>query len=74
MEILVPPPGWRIVMKTIFKLGLVAAILITCNTGAVRAASLVKVSLWDKGASTEMPIGLVYATPGLDMTKATIWA
>ena len=59
-------------MKTIFKLGLVAAILITCNTGAVRAASLVKVSLWDKGASTEMPIGLVYATPGLDMTKATM--
>ncbi|WP_457154945.1 sulfocyanin-like copper-binding protein [Mesorhizobium sp. P5_C1] len=28
--------------------------------------------MWDKGAGMEMPMGLAYATPGLDITKATM--
>ncbi|MDG4887961.1 MULTISPECIES: plastocyanin/azurin family copper-binding protein [unclassified Mesorhizobium] len=59
-------------MKTISRLGFGAAMLIAASTGSVWAASRVQVSLWDKGASTEMPMGLAYATPGLDMTKATM--
>ncbi|MDF2389279.1 hypothetical protein JMG10_48170 [Nostoc ellipsosporum NOK] len=58
-------------MTSLSKLGLVAAMFMTCSS-AVQAASLVKVSLWDKGASTEMPMGMAYATPGLDISKATM--
>ncbi|MBZ9798497.1 plastocyanin/azurin family copper-binding protein [Mesorhizobium sp. ES1-4] len=50
--------------------GLAAAMLMA--GGAVQAAALVQVSLWDKGASMEMPMGLAYATPGLDLAKATM--
>jgi uncharacterized cupredoxin-like copper-binding protein len=50
-------------------LGLAAAMLMAGNAGA---AELVQISLWDKGASTEMPMGLTYATPGLDLSKATM--
>ena len=62
-------------MKTILRraaLGLAAAMLMAGSAGAVQAASLVQISLWDKGASTEMPMGLTYATPGLDLAKATM--
>ena len=59
-------------MKTVSKLGLVTAMLMDGSTGSVWAASLVQVSLWDKGASTEMPMGLAYAARGLDITKATM--
>jgi uncharacterized cupredoxin-like copper-binding protein len=62
-------------MKTISRraaLGLAAAMLMAGSAGVVQAASLVQVSLWDKGASTEMPMGLAYAAPGLDLTKATM--
>ena len=62
-------------MKTILRraaLGLAAAMLTAGSAGAVQAASLVQISLWDKGASTEMPMGLTYATPGLDLAKATM--
>ncbi len=50
-------------MKTVSKLGLVTAMLMAGSTGSVWAASLVQVSLWDKGARTEMPMGLAYAAP-----------
>ncbi|WP_246679952.1 sulfocyanin-like copper-binding protein [Mesorhizobium sp. B1-1-9] len=62
-------------MKAILRsaaLGLAAAMLMAGNAGAVQAAALVQVSLWDKGASTEMPMGLAYASPGLDLAKATM--
>jgi uncharacterized cupredoxin-like copper-binding protein len=59
-------------MKTVSKLGIAIAMLMAGSTGSVWAASLVQVSLWDKGASTEMPMGLAYAAPGLDLTKATM--
>ncbi|UVK47545.1 hypothetical protein BPNPMPFG_003332 [Mesorhizobium sp. AR07] len=53
-------------------IGLAAVMLMAGGAGAAQAASTVKVSLWDKGASAEMPTGLAYATPGLDITKATM--
>jgi uncharacterized cupredoxin-like copper-binding protein len=46
--------------------------LVSGSAGAAQAASTVKISLWDKGANAEMPMGLTYATPGLDLTKATM--
>ncbi len=36
------------------------------------ASTLVSVELWDKGMATEMPTGLAYATPGADLSKATM--
>ncbi|MBP2445094.1 cupredoxin domain-containing protein [Rhizobium leguminosarum] len=62
-------------MKTISSraaLGLVAAMLITGSAGAVEAAARVKVSLWDKGANMDMPTGLTYAEPGLNLANATM--
>lgn len=62
-------------MKSISRraaLGLAAAMLMAGGAGAAQAAAIVQVSLWDKGASTEMPMGLAYAAPGLDLAKATM--
>lgn len=62
-------------MKTLSRraaLGLTATMLMAGSAGVVQATSLVQVSLWDKGASTEMPMGLAYAAPGLDLAKATM--
>ena len=62
-------------MKTISRraaLGLAAALLMAGGAGAAQAASTVKVSLWDKGASTDMPMGLAYAVPSPDLAKATM--
>ena len=64
-----------IVMKSISRravLGLAAAMFMGGTAGAVQAAAIVQVSLWDKGASTEMPMGLAYGAPGLDLAKATM--
>jgi len=36
------------------------------------ASTVVKVDLWDKGAATPMGTGMGYATPGLDISKATM--
>jgi uncharacterized cupredoxin-like copper-binding protein len=36
------------------------------------AATVVTVDLWDKGANVDMPKGLVYAAPGLDLSKAAM--
>ncbi|BCG94660.1 cupredoxin domain-containing protein [Mesorhizobium sp. 131-2-1] len=61
-------------MKTILKriaLGLAAAMLMVGAPGA-QAATLVQISLWDKGADVQMPTGIAYAAPGLDLTKATM--
>ncbi|BAB51304.1 cupredoxin domain-containing protein [Mesorhizobium japonicum] len=62
-------------MKTVSMsaaIGLAVAMLMAGSAGVVQAASLVEVSLWDKGASTEMPMGLAYATPGIDLSKVTM--
>ena len=53
-------------------LGLVAAMLIAGSAGAVQAAAFVKVSLWDKGSNMDMPMGLTYAAPGLNLANATM--
>ncbi|MCA0008756.1 MULTISPECIES: plastocyanin/azurin family copper-binding protein [unclassified Mesorhizobium] len=53
-------------------LGLAAAMLMASSAGVARTAELVQVSLSDKGASTEMPMALAYATPGRDLSKATM--
>lgn len=61
-------------MKGIWRrvtLGLAATLLMSSSAGAL-AASTVEVSLWDKGANTKMATGIAYATPGLDLTKATM--
>ena len=36
------------------------------------AGTTVSVELWDKGADMTMPTGLIYAAPGLDLSKATM--
>jgi uncharacterized cupredoxin-like copper-binding protein len=38
--------------------------------GAASAATIVHVELWDKGADMEMPKGLVYGAPGVDLSTA----
>ncbi len=48
--------------------GFVFAVMAT----AAPAASVVNVDLWDKGADMTMPTDLMYATPGLDLSKATM--
>jgi uncharacterized cupredoxin-like copper-binding protein len=49
-----------------------AAAMLMMSPAASRAATVVDVSLFDKGAATEMATGLAYATPGMDMAKATM--
>src|SRR6202140_291538 len=51
---------------------LAAGLLFAISVGAASAATVVTVDLWDKGANMQMPTGLAYATPGLDMSKATM--
>jgi uncharacterized cupredoxin-like copper-binding protein len=53
-------------------LWIAAAMLMAGGAGVAQAAALVQISLWDKGVDTPMPIGLAYATPGLDIAKATM--
>ena len=36
------------------------------------AATVVTVDLWDKGANVDMPKGVVYGAPHLDLSKATM--
>ncbi len=36
------------------------------------ASTIVNVELWDKGAAMEMPTGLLYGAPGVDLSKATM--
>lgn len=52
--------------------GLTAAMLIAGGASAAQAASLVNISLWDKGATMPMPVGLAYPTPNPDTAKATM--
>ena len=50
----------------------VAALPVIAAVSAASAATIVKVSLWDKGADTVMGTGLAYMTPGADLSKATM--
>ena len=53
-------------------LGLATAMLMAGGAAAAQAATLVQISLWDQGADVQMPMGIAYAAPGLDITKATM--
>jgi uncharacterized cupredoxin-like copper-binding protein len=45
---------------------------LTAMPTASQAATTINVSLWDKGADVEMPTGLLYGTPGIDLSLATM--
>lgn len=53
-------------------LSLAAALLCAIAATPSLAGTVVNVSLWDKGADMEMPKGLVYGAPGLDLSGATM--
>jgi uncharacterized cupredoxin-like copper-binding protein len=53
-------------------LSAMAGVALLGLSGTANAATLVSVELWDKGAAMEMPQGLAYATPGADLSKATM--
>ena len=46
--------------------------LLGLSAGTASAASVVKVSLWDKGLEAGMETGLSLGTPGADLSKATV--
>jgi uncharacterized cupredoxin-like copper-binding protein len=51
---------------------LATGLVLALPTTAAFASTVVAVDLWDKGASMEVPTGLAYASPGMDMAKATM--
>jgi uncharacterized cupredoxin-like copper-binding protein len=51
---------------------LVAGFALSVWAAVAPAATVINVDLWDKGADVEMPTGITYATPGLDLSKATM--
>jgi uncharacterized cupredoxin-like copper-binding protein len=51
---------------------LATGLVLASPATAAFASTVVAVDLWDKGASMEVPTGLAYATPGMDMAKATM--
>ena len=61
-------------MKSLSARTLRLAALLTFGlwAGSAFAATVVNVTLWDKGSATPMGMGMAYATPGLDMSKATM--
>ncbi len=55
-----------------FAFVLVAGLVLAQWAGAASAATVVNVDLWDKGADMDMPKGLIYGAPGVDLSKATM--
>ncbi|HVY51854.1 MAG TPA: sulfocyanin-like copper-binding protein [Devosia sp.] len=51
---------------------LLAGISLALGVTAAQAATVVAVSLWDKGAAASMPTTLTYGAPGLDMSQASM--
>lgn len=51
---------------------LAAGLLFAASATIASAATVVNVELWDKGAAMTMATNLAYATPGPDMSKATM--
>jgi len=50
----------------------VAAVALALSATFASAATVVKVELWDKGVDSGTVKGLSFATPGMDMSKATM--
>lgn len=58
-------------LKTVaFSVATITAVMLL--PAVSQAATVVNVSLWDKGADVEMPTGLAYGTPGIDLSNATM--
>ena len=53
-------------------LAVVAGLALALTATIASAATVVDVELWDRGSSVTMPTDLAYATPGLDLSKATM--
>jgi uncharacterized cupredoxin-like copper-binding protein len=53
-------------------LPIVAGLALAMSATVASAATIINVELWDKGADVGMVKGLSYATPGMDMSKATM--
>jgi uncharacterized cupredoxin-like copper-binding protein len=51
---------------------LTAVLMLALTPAAGHAATTVQVSLWDQGADAEMPTGLMYGMPGVELSKATM--
>ena len=47
-------------------------LMLALSSGIALAATVVQADLWDKGAKTAMPVGVIYAAAGLDLSKATM--
>ena len=60
----------RIFGKTM--LALAAAVVMAAGASSALAATVVNVTLWDKGAQTTMGTGMGYGMPNADMSKATM--
>ena len=59
-------------IRKVAALAFIAASAVAITAFASQAATTVQVSLWDKGADTEMAVGLVYGAAGVDLSKATM--
>ena len=59
-------------MSRQYAIALAAGVALALFATGASAATVVKVELWDKGANVEMPTGLLYGTPGVDLSKATM--
>src|SRR5665213_2755716 len=68
------PPQRRDIVGSLNRIAvfIIAGLLLAASATIASASTLVNIELWDKGAAMEMPTGLAYATPGLDLTKATM--
>ncbi len=51
---------------------LAAGLALALFTTAASAATVIKAELWDKAGDVDMATGLTYATPGADMSNATM--
>ncbi len=58
--------------KAMRKAALTLAAAMLAAAGSADAATVVQVSLWDKGADAPMATDVLYGTPGLDTSKATM--
>ena len=59
-------------MNILAPIPFVTGFMLALSNSAAIAATVVNADLWDKGAKVEMVTGVIYAAPGLDMSKATM--
>jgi len=59
--------------KSWSRAAVIAAAMLSLTPKTSWAATVVNVSMFDKGAAAAMAGGLGYGTPGIDMSKASMW-